>query len=138
MLLRASLGYRCSINPAMNGSQSRPVERRYEDPSWRPSADVQGVEARAYEEAIVRLLRNAISPGAVESIEIRGERPNTEIVLRTVAASDAPARMYKVALWKDEYPTEGLERDKLADVASVAGFIYSDWTANELKPVDEG
>lgn len=86
----------------------------------------------------MRLLRNAISPGAVESIEIRGERPNTEILLHTPATTDAPAQTYKVALWKDEYPTEGLERDKLQDVASVAGFIYSDWTANELKPVDEG
>jgi hypothetical protein len=109
----------------------------YEDPTWRPSADVQGAEARAYEEAIVRLLRNAISPGAVESIEIRGERPNTEILLHTPATSDAPSQTYKVALWKDEYPTEGLERDKLADVASVAGWIYSDWTANELKPAED-
>jgi hypothetical protein len=109
-----------------------------DDPYFRPPVDVSGAEARAYEEAIVRLLRNAISPGAVDSIEIRGERPNTEIVLHTPATSDAPAQTFKVALWKDEYPTEGLERDKLADVASVAGFIYSDWTANELKPVDDG
>jgi hypothetical protein len=110
----------------------------YDDPSWRPSADVKGAEARAYEEAIVRLLRNAISPGAVESIEIRGERPNTEILFRSAAAAETRVRTHRFALWTSEYPTDGSEQfGRLHDVASVAGWIYSAWTAGELELVED-
>ena len=102
----------------------------YDDPHFQPPADISGAEARAYEERIVRLLEDAMAPW-LKSVELRGERPETEIVIRLADS------VYTFALWKSEYPTDGAaQHGHLQEAASVAGWIYSDWTAGDLDPLE--
>lgn len=64
----------------------------HDDPNFEPPADIVGAEARAYEEKIVEMLREHLlpSPGPtrfLKSIELRGQRPETEIIFRYRAGS---------------------------------------------------
>ena len=102
----------------------------YDDPHFEPPADISGAEARAYEERIVSLLKDAMAP-YLTSVELRGKRPDTEILMRFGDAA------YTFALWKSEYPTDGAaEYGHLQEAASVAGWISSDWTAGDLDPLE--
>jgi hypothetical protein len=68
---------------------------------------------------------------SLKSVELRGERPDTEIVIRLADGA------YTFDLWKSEYPTSGAaEYGHLQEGASVAGWIYSDWTAGDLDPLE--
>ena len=102
----------------------------YDGPHFPPPADISGAQARAYEERIVRLLEDAMAPW-LKSVELRGERPDTEIVIRLVDGA------YKFDLWKPEYPTDGAANyGHLQEAVSVAGCICSDWTAGDLNPLE--
>jgi hypothetical protein len=113
----------------------------YTDPHFEPPVDIDGAEARAYEAKIVELLREASLPDSgrfpLESIELRGERPSTEIIFRYSDTADPKPPAVGFALWASEYPTSGAaEYGTLHEAASVAGWIYSAWTAGELEPID--
>ena len=113
------------------------VGNPYDDPDYQPPADISGAEARAYEERIASLLQAAMAPWLLEPIQLRGERPDTEIIFRT--REHERDRAYKFALWNSEYPTDGAsEFGELHEATSVAGWIYSDWTAGDLDPLDDG
>lgn len=109
----------------------------FDDPSVPPPADITGRDARAYEEKIVQLIRAALTPGSdpirtVRSIELRGTRPDTEIVFRYDDSRDPGVHAVGYPLWK------GLETDQglLPDPGSYAGWIYSDWLAGWIHPID--
>jgi hypothetical protein len=113
---------------------------RYDDPHFQPPADISGAEARAYEEKIVAMLREVLGPRSgpvitVRSVELRGERPDTDIVFRYEDRRRPGARAARFPLWKSEYPTDGAVEfgGKLHDAASVSGWIYSAWLAGELE-----
>jgi hypothetical protein len=117
----------------------------YDDPHFQPPADISGAEARAYEEKIVSMLRDELLPssgpwGTLRSIDLRGERPDTEIIFRYTK----PDRPYSIAvgtaLWRQGWPFEENEEfvDTLHDAASVGGWIYSAWLAGDLEPIDNG
>jgi hypothetical protein len=58
---------------------------QYDDPHYQPPSDIQGAEARAYEEKILEMMREAMLPSAgpmiaLQAIELRGERPDTEVI----------------------------------------------------------
>ena len=113
-----------------------------EDPRFRPAANIGGLEARAYEEKIVELLRDHLLPNpgpviALESIELRGERPDTEIIFRYIDSRKPGAFAVRALLWKDERRTSGaIEYDgKLNDASSVGSWLLSAWLADELDPV---
>ena len=76
-----------------------------------------------------------ISAG-LEHIELRGKRSDTEIIFWFRNKSTRNRRGYRFALWKSEYPTGGAaECGSLHEAASVAGWIYSDWSAGDLEPL---
>ena len=115
----------------------------FDDPHFCPPADIRGTEARAYEEKIVELLREELLPSRgpkhfVQSIELRGERPDTEIILRYTDI-DAPGEfVVGTELWKYGWPFTGVEpATTLYDAASVAGWIFIAWMAGELGPVHD-
>jgi hypothetical protein len=112
------------------------VSSPYDDIYFQPPAEIAGAAARAYEERIVSLL---LRDGAgLKEAELRGDRPETKIVLRFLEASDGRVHDYQFELWKSEYPTSGAaEFGSLHDAASVAGWIYSDWMAGSLDPLAE-
>jgi len=79
----------------------------YDDPHFRPAADIEGPEARADEQKIVELLRERLlpSPGPtifLNAIELRGERPDTEIVFRFMRSGIAQERTVYAALWRED------------------------------------
>lgn len=114
----------------------------YEDPHHRPPADIWGPDARAYEEKIVELLRERLLPNsgqvkALRSIELRVERPDTEIIFRYTDARDRAEHARGAALWRDSWPTDGAaEYGRLHDPASVAGWLLVAWQAGELEAID--
>jgi hypothetical protein len=113
---------------------------RFDDPHFEPPVNIRGPDVRAYVEKVVELLRDAALPSSdpifhLESIEMRGERPDTQIVFRYTGARDAGQRAVGVALWRREYPTSGAD-ETLHEAASVAGWIYSDWLAGDLDPLE--
>lgn len=108
----------------------------YDDPHFEPPAEIAGAEARAYEARVVALLRDAMVPSGLQGIELRGERPETEIILRFRDQGTPNKRVYRFPLWASEYPTTGAaESGSLNEAASVAGWIYSDWSAGDLEPL---
>lgn len=115
----------------------------YDNPYFQPPGDIQGAEARAYEEKIVSMLREQLLPSSgptifLEAIEIRGRRPDTEIIFRYTDARRPGSFAVGLKLWKDEWPTSGAVEygGKLHDAASVGGWICSAWMADELHPID--
>jgi len=111
----------------------------FDDPYFEPPEDIQGEDARAYEEKIVAMLREALLPGSgahpLHAIALRGTRPDTEIVFR-YADQHGVDRAASLALWKREYPTSGATYGKLHAAASVGGWVCSSWLASELEPID--
>ena len=115
----------------------------YEDPYFQPPGDIKGQEARAYENKIVSMLRDVLLPSQgpvviLQSIELRGERPDTEIVFRYTDTRKPGTFAVRAALWRDDWPTSGAaEYDgKLHDAASVAGWLCSAWQADELDAIE--
>jgi hypothetical protein len=117
------------------------LTNRYDDPHYQPPADLSEAEARLYEQKIVELLCEVLlpsdGPSRVSSVELRGTRPDTEIMIRWRRAGDPSLRASRAMLWKSEYPTSGAaEYGSLHEAASVAGWIYSDWDAGDLEPIE--
>lgn len=121
----------------------------YDDTYFKPPANIDGAEARAYEEKIVSELRRhmlPMTPGGgrtLQSIALRGERPDTEIIFHETDAR-FPGRRFasRTFLWRDPtygaWPcddTPGFEAE-LQPVVSVAAAIGSAWYAGELDAID--
>jgi hypothetical protein len=115
----------------------------FDDPHFCPPADIRAVEARAYEEKIVDMLREELltSPGPkrfLQSIELRGERPDTEIIFRYMDIDTPGEFAVRTELWKYGWPFTGVEpATTLYDAASLGGWIFMAWMAGELEPVGD-
>jgi hypothetical protein len=111
----------------------------YDDPYYEPPSDIQGADARAYERKIVELLRERLLPSHgptifLRSIELRGERPDTEIVFRYTRTGRAEERTVRAALWQQDWVSdEGGTRDRLSAAMSVGGWLFNAWLADELE-----
>lgn len=118
--------------------------------------DLSEADARAYEQQIVKLLqeqaawwaeqpRPSLQPRELESVELRGTRPDTEIVfrfsrlgnfegLRRNAARSA-TRAVICRLWQTGYPESVIEyTGTLTSAVEVAAAIWGDWIADKLPP----
>jgi hypothetical protein len=69
----------------------------------------------------------------VSSIELRGVQPDTEIVIRYTDTRQPGTQSVGFQLWNDI----DKDLDLLPDPLSMAGWIYSDWLAEELDPTDD-
>lgn len=113
----------------------------YDDPHFEPSADIQRADAHAYEQKIVELLRERLLPSAgptifLQSIELRGERPDTEVIFHYTTESSPRPRTARAALWQEGWVRDdGTPPERLASAMSVGGWLYNAWMADEL---DEG
>jgi hypothetical protein len=110
----------------------------FEDPSVPPPATLSDAEARRYEEKIAELIEAALASltdrtQVAVGLELRGQRPETEIVFRLGNPHGGGDRVARFAVWKDI----DRELDLLPDPASTAGWIYSDLLAGELDVADE-
>lgn len=114
------------------------MTKPFDDPHYGPPADLAAEEARAYEETVLKTIREALPPGRylayqLESIELEGQRPETAVVFRYRKASD-PQRLLtsRDRIWEDiAYEVNG--KQLLDSAPSVAGHIYSAFTAGELE-----
>jgi hypothetical protein len=112
----------------------------YDDPNFQPPADIEGAEARAYEEKIVEMLREHLlpSPGPtlfLKSIELRGQRPQTEIIFR-YTKRDRPGNFAgRVQPWKEEWPTSGAAEyfNTLNSAADVGSTAFIAWMSGDLE-----
>ena len=114
----------------------------YEQPYYQPPGDIQGADARAYEERIASLLRDALVPSGpgvyqVVAVELVGERPDTQIVIRFTRSGRAGVQAVGLALWADGWATDGdAETDgRLNDAESLVGWIISSWQSGSLDAV---
>lgn len=114
----------------------------FDQPYYQPSGDIEGDEARAYEDRIAGLLRSALIPSPpgvfqVVSVERRGARPDTEIVIKYKRSGDPDVSAVGLELWKSGWATDGaVEIDgKLHDAESLVGWIISAWQAGSLAAV---
>jgi hypothetical protein len=115
-----------------------------DDPHFEPPADITGGEARAYEDKIIEMLRDELLPSQgpvifLDSIERRGERPDTEIIFHYHDTRHPGQRFARRALlWKEGWPFDEnpAVANRLHGPASVGGWIYGAWLANELEPVE--
>lgn len=114
----------------------------FDQPYYQPPGDIQGPDARAYEERIVSLLRTAFLPAPpgmfqVVAVELRGERPETEIVISYQQSGHPGVSAVGLALWKSEWATDGAVdiNGKLHDAESLVGWIISAWQAGSLPAV---
>jgi hypothetical protein len=120
-----------------------------DDPSYCPPANIDGAEARAYEEKILSELRRhmvPMTPGGgrtVQAIEMRGTRPDTEIIFHETDAR-YPGRRFasRTFLWRDPtygaWPcddTPGFDT-VLTPAIEVAASIGPAWYAHELESID--
>lgn len=115
----------------------------FTNPYRQPSDDMGAADARDYEETIVSLLREALLPSSgptifLRSIERRGERPDTEIIFHFEDSRKGGRYAVRAAPWRERWSIRGPVRrgDRLYDAASVGGWIYSAWMADELEAVE--
>ena len=119
----------------------------YDDIHYQPPADIQGPEARAYENKILEIMRKAMLPDqgssmiTLQAIELRGERPDTEVIFIYTDAQEPGQRLAKRTwLWKDPFrwPLEDNPRfaDTLNEPASVAGWVGGAFSAHECDPIE--
>jgi hypothetical protein len=88
----------------MSDRMRRPMDP-FDNPHYEPPVDIRGREARAYELKILALVREALlpSPGPlhfVESIELRGEQPETAVILRYRITGEPGLRAVRRPLWE--------------------------------------
>ena len=118
----------------------------YDNPGYQPPADIQGPEARAYENAILRLMRKAMLPdgGSVirlEAIELRGDRPDTEVIF-LYTDSREPGRLFaqRTQLWKGTFhwalESDARFADRLNDAHEVAADAGGAFSAHECEPIE--
>ena len=114
----------------------------YDDIYYQPPADIQGPEARAYEEKVLKLMREAMLPDqgssmiTLQAIEFRGERPETEVIFVYTDTREPGKRFAKRTwLWKDPYRWALVDEpgfaDRLNEPASVAGWVGGAFSADE-------
>jgi hypothetical protein len=119
----------------------------YDDPHYQPPSDIQGADARAYEETILRLMREAMLPDAgtsavtLQAIELRGKRPDTEVIFIYTDTRRPGQRFAKRTwLWKDPFrwaidDTPGFT-DRLNAIHDVAAHVGGAFSAHECDPIE--
>ncbi|HEX6459574.1 MAG TPA: hypothetical protein VF032_11705 [Thermoleophilaceae bacterium] len=111
----------------------------FDDPYFQPPTELSDAEARAYEEKIVELLRDALLPSAgpvffVEAVELRGKRPDTEVIIRYRDSRKAGLLGRRSRPWQEFIESW---QGHLPGAASIGSAIYSRWHDGTLEPVTE-
>jgi hypothetical protein len=85
------------------------------------------------------LLRSPGPKRFLQSIELRGQRPDTEIIFRYTDI-DRPGNFAgRVQPWKEEWPTSGAAEcfNTLNSAADVGSTIFIAWMAGDLEPLPD-
>jgi len=109
----------------------------FEDPYFGPPADMGELQTRAYEETIVRLLSDALIPSGgpvhfVESVQLRGARPDTEVIIRYRDTRKPGVQAVRSLPWKEFIEETDGTLDSAPEIASA---ILSRWSDDTLEPV---
>jgi hypothetical protein len=114
------------------------LTKPFHDPHFAPPADLTDAEARAYEEAVLATITEALRLGRygswiIESIELEGRRPNTAVVFKYREGSD-PGRLLaaRASIWEGLVETV-CGRERLESAPSHAGHLWSAFDAGELE-----
>ena len=129
------------------------MTKPFDDPRYTPSADLSAAEARAYEEAVLEAIREAVPqspyirprddlrPGRwvefiVDAVELEGERPDSTIAFYYSELSDPERRLVaRKRIWDNR--VESVAGRQVIDSApSFAGHVLSGFTARELGAQD--
>jgi hypothetical protein len=129
------------------------LTKPFHDPHYAPPADLTGAEARAYEEVVLATILQAvprspyvrpsddIRPGRwvqwiIESVELEGRRPETAVVFKYREVADRERLLAaRRSIW-DGLVEMVNGRELLDSAPSLAGHIFSDFTARELEPYE--
>lgn len=134
--------------PGIQKLVCRPVSRRppgaltmrFDDPHTLAPPDMGGDDARAWEEKIAELVRDALvaptptSLRQARTVELRGARPDTELIIGYVEGSERRAGAVRYWLWRAQDLID-LYTGKVDSPASVASAILSRWAEGGLEPV---
>jgi hypothetical protein len=112
---------------------------RFDDPHTLAPPDMSRDDARAWEEKIAELVRDAVvAPTPIplrqaRNVELRGARPDTELIISYVHGPERHAGAVRYWLWRapdliDPYT------GKVDSPASVASAILSRWADGGLEP----
>jgi hypothetical protein len=72
----------------------------------------------------------------LQSIDLKSERPDTEIVFRYTDTRKRGEFAVRAHLWNDGWATDGALDGTLHSAASVGGWLASAWAASELEPCE--
>jgi hypothetical protein len=129
------------------------LTKPFDDPHYAPPADLTDAEARAYEEVVLATIREAvprspyvrpsdnIRPGRwvqwiIESVDLEGQRPETAVVFTYREVADRGRLLAaRRPVWEGLVETVS-GRELLDSAHSLAGHIFSDFTARELEPYE--
>lgn len=109
----------------------QPSESDFDDPSYSPPEDLEERLVPLYEQRIIDELRSGLSAWpSVDAIELRGQRPETEVVIR-YTARDGGSREWTRAFWRDGYADdEAPLTGTLNSPQDMAAGIAGDWRAS--------
>jgi hypothetical protein len=108
------------------------MARSFDDIHQPVPADLTDADAQAYETKVLQLVREGVKDTPeVESVSVRGSRPDTEIVFRMTAPDHAGRREVAYRIWHDAF--DDWTTGDLDGPASVAGWAIAAWHANELE-----
>jgi hypothetical protein len=129
------------------GHSEQALSSPYDDPHYQPPADIEGSEARAYEAKILEVIRRALLPGSrtsvikLEGVELRGERPDTEVIFMYTDTRHPGQRFARRTwLWKDPYRWPLVDApgftDRLNSASDVAGWVGGAFSAYECDSIE--
>jgi hypothetical protein len=142
MCLSALLGRSCAFtrpsspktrDPRSTGTLTLP----FDDFFFLPPADLGSDQTREYEETIVRLLMETLTPSDgpvifVESVDLRGTRPDTEVIIRYRDTRKPGVHAVRSLPWKEFIEETDGKLDSAPDIASA---ILSRWSDDTLEAV---
>jgi hypothetical protein len=109
-------------------AQKPPEDADFADPAYAPPVNIAGRFVRLYEERIASELRSAFaSMSAAQEVELRGEHPDTEIVVHS-ALPGAEQRHWSFSIWRSGYADDASAwTGTLSSPVDMVSAILSDW-----------